>query len=733
MRVVCPRAVRLRGAGLILVIILLGPTVPAVASLGATGPGGPFTDHGDDERGGDTYVAVGPEAPWWARWDRDLDGDRIDDTLTRVAAEGVTAAYTTSGLRMVSHARTDHGVRFDVFVRYDHVPDADERRSVEAAVAPLGAEVRLFRFAEALHVQDVPYETVEALADLPGVRGVEADRTVYPFLDLASKSTLVSSSLELGNGARARWVVAGRDQGVAVLDTGIDDEHPAFGLGDRYLGGYDATAWAAPPGPLARTNPDSDDLATHGTHVAGIAVGLDPDRRHIGIAPEAGFLDVKVMAREVGVGPLVLGPSSFGTEHLVAGTGSSIITGMEFVARYNDDATYLGNNTSARPITVVVMSFGETTPDENGTSALSHAVDRFVEETGIVVVAAAGNCGPEARQGVVLEPCTDIGDGTVPAPGAAARAITVGAMDDRETLTWGDDVISGISSRGGNGGEPKPNLVAYGVKIAAPKGDPRMGETQDENAYQNLTGTSMATPMVAGIVALMRESRPSITVDEIKALLEETARPVGPEGWDPLHGWGIVNAYAAVGRANGNLSQAEVDAEYERLAGDVFGAGDHADHDHEHGDDARRTRDEGKGEPPKAPSRPPPNRPPEARFRAEPLEFVLGGSVRVYDESTDPDGDPIVSRVWDFGDGTTARGEALEHKYGRAGTYTVRLTVTDSNGTHHRTATTEKVVTVLPVETEESPASPLLPVLGLAALAMWAARRPPVRCVPRRT
>lgn len=661
--------------------IILGLVAPAMS---APAPSGPLFLQSMSA----PELAV--EQPWWATWARDRSGDGIDDAILALERQELPR-HAASGIPLYAVEDGPDGLRYNVFVRFAEPPGAEG----EAAVADLASgPVQHYDWAELVYVPGVTYPVVVALSHLPGVRGVELERTIVPMMEVATGALLIRSTDDFGAGARDRWRVDGDGVVIAVLDTGIDNGHKAFDA-TRFTGGYNATI---PLGtletdprlttPLNEQDPADASDKGHGTHVASLAVADHRNGTWVGAAPQAGLLDVQVMTRL----PVLCGDVC-GTTSMPYGIGSMAIEGLDFVKRYNEGESHLGEPTAGKA-RVVTMSFGEETPDPDGSSVLSHAVNRIADRD-IVVVAAAGNCGPTASD------CSERGNDTIPAPGAAKRAITVGAMEGAGTLPWSDDRIAGFSSRGPNGGEPKPNVVAYGVDIEGAKGfRATNGSSRDEG--QVLTGTSMAAPFVAGVAALMLQGNASLSADDVKRIIIETARQVGPDEWDPAHGAGVMNAYFAVGVAVGLL-----DAKTTRL--DELGKDI---------PDLRVPVPEQRPEPEATP-RPMQNQPPRVTFTFGPAAPLPGDQVVFADRSHDREGQRLVSWNWDFGDATTAKGDRVVHTYERPGTYVVRLTVTDELGA---AGTQREEITVRGPLAEESPFG-VFPVLLLLLLVAAFVRR----------
>ncbi|MFE4546591.1 S8 family serine peptidase [Streptomyces sp. NPDC056785] len=280
------------------------------------------------------------------------------------------------------------------------------------------------------------------------------------WLDGKAKATLSDTTAQIG----APEVWAGGDTGqgvdVAVLDTGIDAAHPDFA-------GRIAASESFVPGQ------DVTDRHGHGTHVASTVAGTGAasDGKEKGVAPGASLHIGKVLNNEG------------------SGQDSWILAGMEWAAR-------------DQHAKIVSMSLGGDPTD--GTDPLSQAVNRLSEETGALFVIAAGNSGPEAY--------------SIGAPGAADAALTVGAVNGPGK---GVDQLAEFSSRGPRVGDNavKPDLTAPGVDILAARSQ---YAPEGEGAYQTMSGTSMATPHVAGAAALLAEKHPDWSGRQLKVALVST-------------------------------------------------------------------------------------------------------------------------------------------------------------------------------------------------------------------
>ncbi|MFG2305554.1 S8 family serine peptidase [Actinacidiphila glaucinigra] len=304
------------------------------------------------------------------------------------------------------------------------------------------------------------------------------------WLDGKVKATLSDTTTQIG--APEVWGGGDTGQGVdvAVLDTGIDAAHPDF------AGRIAATQSFVP-------DQDVTDRHGHGTHVASTVAGTGAASggTEKGVAPGASLHIGKVLDNDG------------------SGQDSWILAGMEWAAR-------------DQHAKVVSMSLGGGATD--GTDPLSEAVNRLSEETGALFVIAAGNSGPSPY--------------TVSAPGAADAALTVGAVNGPGK---GVDQLAEFSSRGPRVGDNavKPDLTGPGVNVLAARSQ---YAPEGEGAYQTMSGTSMATPHVAGAAALLAAKHPDWTGRQLKdALISTTASTI--DRFSPFEaGSGRVDVAAAV-------------------------------------------------------------------------------------------------------------------------------------------------------------------------------------------
>jgi len=323
-----------------------------------------------------------------------------------------------------------------------------------------------------------------ALNPDPGVRQILLDRKVRATQEPATAQRLDVNLRQIDAPQAWRAGLTGKNGRVAVLDTGIDTTHPD--LVGRVVESANFTA-----------EPDARDGHGHGTHVASTIAGTGAasDGARRGVAFEAPLVIGKVLDRY-----------GFGTD-------SQVIAGMEW---------------AAPRATVVNMSLGGWA-ESDGSDPLSQALDALSRQYGTLFVVAAGNDGPSEH--------------TVSYPGAAATALTVGAVD-------ASDRLAPFSSRGPliNTNAVKPEIVAPGVDIVAARAaGTSIGRNVDQH-YTALSGTSMATPHVAGAAALLAQRHPQWPAERLKAALIGAADPTTPA--DPRDGPDDIIGGTGAGRLN---------------------------------------------------------------------------------------------------------------------------------------------------------------------------------------
>ncbi|MEU6226994.1 S8 family peptidase [Streptomyces sp. NPDC047042] len=291
--------------------------------------------------------------------------------------------------------------------------------------------------------------------------GRAAAGIAHIWLDGTRRASLDKSVPQIG--APKAWAAGydGKGVKIAVLDTGVDATHPD--LRNQVIAAKNFSTAAT-----------TADKVGHGTHVASIAAGTGAKSggKYKGVAPGARIISGKVL------------------DDTGAGDDSGILAGMEWAAEQGAQ--------------IVNLSLGgQDTPEVD---PLEATVNKLSAEKGILFAIAAGNSGPE----------------TISSPGSADAALTVGAVDDK-------DLLADFSSTGPRVGDGavKPDVTAPGVDItaASAKGSIIEQEVGEKPAgYLTISGTSMATPHVAGAAAILKQQHPKWTYAEIKGALTGSAK-----------------------------------------------------------------------------------------------------------------------------------------------------------------------------------------------------------------
>jgi subtilisin family serine protease len=387
------------------------------------------------------------------------------DTVTFGGMRGVNVHPAKGREHLAFYTRTDE--QGDT-----HVIPAD-------ALAPLSAgrlDPRLFDVSELVRVgyDDASRDRLPLIVDYPGrtpkVAGAQVSREL-PAMGAAAVS--VERSAEF-------WVTAQNAEHVWLdgpVRASLDRSVPQIGAPEAWAAGHtgEGVTVAVLDTGIDATHPDLADAVAGAQNFSG----SDTVDDRAGHGTHVASIITGNGAKYRGVAPdarllngKVLDDNGDGTE-------SGIIAGMEWAAASGAD--------------VVNMSLGTRYPTD-GTDPMSQAVNRLTEETGALFVIAAGNTG---RQ--------------VTSPGAADAALTVGAVDL-------DDQLAGFSSRGRQGGGLKPDITAPGVGVVAAK----VGGGQVA-----MSGTSMATPHVAGAAAILAGQHPDWQAGQLKTALMGSAKPNG--------------------------------------------------------------------------------------------------------------------------------------------------------------------------------------------------------------
>ncbi|MDQ0753925.1 subtilisin family serine protease [Streptomyces africanus] len=358
-------------------------------------------------------------------------------------------------------------------------------RSLKAAVRDTGMVHRTFK-SLGMDALRAPTTQTPKLWDALTNGDTLAPGISHVWLDGVRKASLDKSAPQIG--APTAWAKGydGKGVKVAVLDSGLDSGHPDLKGQVLATKNFSSAATTA-------------DRQGHGTHVASTIAGTGARSggKYKGVAPGAKLLIGKVL------------------DDKGQGDDAGIIAGMEWAADQGAD--------------VVNLSLGGR--DTPGVDPMEATVNRLSQTKGVLFAIAAGN---EGEQGFK----------TVDSPGSAADALTVGAVD-------GHDEVADFSSMGPTAdGALKPDVTAPGVDItaAAAKGSAIAKEVgENPPGYLTISGTSMATPHVAGAAALLKQQHPDWTFRELKAALVGSTK--GSDYTPYAQGSGRVQIDKAIGQS----------------------------------------------------------------------------------------------------------------------------------------------------------------------------------------
>lgn len=343
------------------------------------------------------------------------------------------------------------------------------------------------------YVIEVDETQLEYIKSLDGLISVEMDTHITAQMN------------RVGEIIESHWAhehgYLGKGVGVAIVDTGVALHK------DFVEGGNRVTAFVD----FINHRQEPYDDNGHGTHVAGIigGNGYSSKGKYKGVAPECNLIGVKVL------------------DHRGDGNISDVLAGLQWVM----------DNRKRYNIRIVNISVGTSSKDNLDENSLLVQGVNAVWDNGIVVVVAAGNNGP--------------GPMSISTPGISRKVITVGSSDDNVAV----EVFGSGRSKDYSGRGPtpfcikKPDIVAPGSNIIScnisrystryRSGELRFSSSESPMMYTIKSGTSMATPVVSGAIALLLSAHPELTNREVKLRLRGCAVDLG-QHWEK-QGWGLLN------------------------------------------------------------------------------------------------------------------------------------------------------------------------------------------------
>ncbi len=342
-------------------------------------------------------------------------------------------------------------------------------------------------------VARIPQTAQQNLAQTPGVVRVTLDRDVAA----ASQGKMPNVEFVKTIGVDEVWAAGNLGAGVTIafLDSGLDTtfadlKHSTSGNTQRVLAYYDvASNRVFTPPQLNRAPGDPNG---HGSHVAGIAANRffeSQDAEFRGVAPAANLVAVRVL-NETG-----------------AGSYADVLKGLNWIVQNKD--VY---NIRVLNISMYAVPVAPYWADPYNRAVMA------AWQAGIVVVASAGNTGPSPM--------------SIGVPGNTPYVITVGAFTDGRTpLDYGDDYMPPFSAAGPTlDAFVKPDVIAPGAHVESlMRNNSYLSRQYPDRRlnghYFEMSGTSMSTAAVSGIVALVLSENPNLTPDQIKFRLMQTARP----------------------------------------------------------------------------------------------------------------------------------------------------------------------------------------------------------------
>lgn len=401
---------------------------------------------------------------------------------------------------------------------------------------------------------DASPSAIKRLTVSDAIKGVYLDGVTHvaePDLDGPDNGTVIPADKI---NAKPLWAkgIDGRGVTVAILDSGIDENHPD--LAGKVVGEKN----------FVEGETTTDDLLGHGTLVSGIIAGSGAASggKYKGVAPGASLLNVKVIDKS-GNGKI-----------------SDIIAGMEWA---------LDNNAKVLSLSLGGMNLGETNPPV--TMAADNAVD-----AGAVVCVAAGNRNNTQSQGLtgastlvetkskgtpidlgkfdisqtnggsgdvlLLLLFVPLAPGLIDSPGDGIKVITTGASD------FFDHIASFSGSGPTRDGRTQPSVVGPGVNVVSTVPPGLEHPSYIDIYYARASGTSLSTPVAAGLAALLLQADPSLTPAGVKAAMILGAKKLNNSQGEPYEEY-----YQGAGRLDANRSYGFLKSDVSGVMPDAWSAG----------------------------------------------------------------------------------------------------------------------------------------------------------------